>query len=120
MRCAESCDGSDQAPRPKIGLGGLAPWRLILKQRALAAHAELDLPALVRLAGRERDGFEQERADRRDLRREPHGHDVALAPALGGQRHFDRRQLLQLAALPALELRAHGVVATDARAVEVE
>ena len=56
-------------------------------------------------SGRRGHGLQQQRPHLRHARPQPHGHDVALAPALGGQRHLDGRQLLELAVLPARRAR---------------
>src|SRR5258706_16461301 len=56
-----------------------------------------------------RDRLEQERSDLGHARVQSNGDHVAFASSFGGQRDLDRRELLELAFLPRVELGAGGV-----------
>jgi hypothetical protein len=66
------------------------------RRESINAHAQLDLPALVGLRGLERNRFQQQSPDRRDLGAQLHAHHVPLQATLGRERDLDGRQLAEL------------------------
>ena len=78
-----------------------------------SAHAQLDAPTLAGIEGRSRLSFEPQRTHLGHLRPQAHGHDVAFAPAVGGEGDFDRREFGELICRPVFDEGAGGIGAAN-------